>query len=164
MAVRMQPALPEEAQQWLTAQGVPTADAMVLLQATDGRPNEALALATEGLTATQWTQFPRAVHSGQVASQSGWSPMRWVDSLQKLAVDVAQVMQGGTPRYFPQTSLAPVLDKADLASITQWYRQLVNDRKTIEHPYNGPLLIDALVIGARRALHGRISPTHRDRP
>jgi DNA polymerase III subunit delta' len=163
MAVRMQPAQPDEAQHWLSARGVPAAEALVLLQATDGRPNEALALATEGMTATQWLQFPRAVHSGQVASLAGWSPMRWVDSLQKLAVDIAQVMQGGAARYFPLASVTPVMGKADLASITQWYRQLVNDRKTIEHPYNGPLLIDALVIGARRALHGRISSTPRDR-
>jgi DNA polymerase-3 subunit delta' len=163
MAVRMQAAQPEEAQRWLSSQGLPATEAVVLLQATGGRPNEALALAAEGLTAAQWTQFPNAVHSGQVASQSGWSPIRWVDSLQKLAVDLAQLMQGGAARYFPEASLMPVMDKADLASITQWYRQLVTDRKTIEHPYNGPLLIDALVISARRALHGRTRTTPRDR-
>ena len=53
-----------EALSWLQTQGVPSADAAVLLRAAGGRPEDALDLANAGLKAAIWAGLPKAVMRG----------------------------------------------------------------------------------------------------
>jgi DNA polymerase III subunit delta' len=138
------------ATQWLLQQGLPSeADAQTLLAASSGRPLDALEMAQAGVDAPRWLQLPRAVQQGRAAVFAGWPISRVVDALQKLCHDAMAHATGGTPRFFPLEQLpAP----AALPALAQWWPELQRVARHDEHPWNEPLLIDALVAAAAKAL------------
>ena len=135
--------------QWLTAQGVPAADAQVLLDAAGGRPEDAWALAQGGLKASTWLALPKAVARGDAQALQALSPPQAVAVLQKVCHDCLLLAVGAAPRFFPTQAL-PM--GAPLAALTQWSKDLMASAKTAEHPFNAGLMLEALVSQARGAL------------
>jgi len=141
---------PEAALAWLLARGVPEGDAPVLLRAAGGRPEDALRRSQAGRNARQWSQLPKALARGEVAALGDWSPAEAVDALQKLCHDLLATAAGGVPRFFAAQDLPAA---ASLPQLAAWWRELATAMRTIEHPFNGGLLLEALVTRARAALH-----------
>jgi DNA polymerase-3 subunit delta' len=97
---------------------------------------------------------------GQAAALAGWAPARVVDALLKLCHDALAQALGGTGRYFPAGSVPAGAAPAALAA---WWRELQRVARHAEHPWNEPLLLEALVAQAARALAptrraGRVAP------
>ena len=135
--------------EWLSAQGVPSADAQVLLDAAGGRPEDAWALAQGGLKASTWLALPKAVARGDAQALQAWAPPQAVAVLQKVCHDCLLLAVGAAPRFFPTQAL-PM--GATLAALTQWSKDLMASAKTAEHPFNAGLMLEALVSQARGAL------------
>ena len=135
--------------EWLVTQGVK--DAAVLLAATGGQPQEALAWSQEGVDAALWTRLPGLVAQGQSPALSAWPLPRVVDALQKLCHDAACLAAGAAPRYFPPASLRP---GASGAALIAWMRELDRIARRAEHPWNAGLVIESLVQQGQRALAG----------
>jgi DNA polymerase III subunit delta' len=148
--VRLPDPQPDAAAQWLLQQGIPSAaDAATLLAASSGRPLDALEMAQAGIDAQRWLQLPRAVQQGRAAVFAGWPVSRVVDALQKLCHDAMAQATGGAPRFFPLQQLpAP----AALMALARWWPELQRVARHDEHPWNEPLLIDALVAAGANAL------------
>lgn len=141
---------PEQSQDWLAGQGVPAADVPVLLRAAGGRPEEALGLAQGGRTAKAWSQLPRAISRGDVSAVGDCTPAEAIDLLQKVCHDLLAVQAGAAPRFFEPGDL-PKLGTCE--SLTAWWRELAQEQKTAEHPFNAGLMLESLVSRARSALH-----------
>jgi DNA polymerase-3 subunit delta' len=144
----------EPAVNWLIEQGVQRADVAALLRASGGRPEHALAFAQGGGDPKLWAQLPKAIARGDSAALATWAPAGAVDALLKLCHDLLVVKAGGSPRFFQPTDLpAP----PSMAALSEWSRELVRTARTVEHPFNAGLMIEALVSQARLALNSRPS-------
>ena len=139
-----------QAANWLTQQGVPPGDVAALLAAAGGRPEDALAYSRGGVGAKQWAALPKAMARGDVSVLSSWSPARIVDGLLKLCHDLMAVRAGAAPRFF---SAADLPKPPSFDALATWSRELARTFRTVEHPYNAGLLLEALVSQARSALH-----------
>jgi DNA polymerase III subunit delta' len=146
---------------WLLGQGVKSAD--VLLQAANGRPLEALALAQDGVDAQSWSRLPEHVWRGEASALQGWPVVRLIDALLCLGSDVQRLALGRPPQRFPAAALQAytpwsLAERPDggatLATLNTWLRELAGWARHAEHPFNAPLLVDALVSQAARALSG----------
>ncbi len=144
--------LPPTAQaiEWLAAQGV--ADPAVMLAATGGQPQEALAWSQQGVDAALWTKLPGLVAQGLPQAIAAWPLPRIVDALQKLCHDAACVTVGAAPRYFPVTSLHAA---AEAPLLLEWMRELDRIARRADHPWNAGLVTEALVQQGQRALAGK---------
>ena len=145
---------PSEAESlsWLQSQGVPGADAATLLRAAGGRPEDALALAQNGLKAAHWASLPKAVLRGDVGAVSDATPSQAIAMLQKLCHDLLAVRAGAQPRFFAVEDLPAA---GTIASLTQWSKDLMQGARTSEHPYNPGLMFEALVARAQTALRAK---------
>lgn len=148
-AIAMAPPPAAEAVAWLAAQGV--ADAAVLLAATGGQPQEALAWSQQGLDAAAWSRLPAQVGRGTAEALAGAPLPRTIDAMLKLCHDSACVAVGAAPRYFPAGTIAA---GADPVALNAWRSELMRVATNAEHPWNAPLLIESLVQQGRRALAG----------
>ncbi|HSW18000.1 MAG TPA: DNA polymerase III subunit delta' [Ramlibacter sp.] len=135
---------------WLQGEGVGAEDATVLLRAAGGRPQEALRWHGAGRNAKQWRLLPKALARGDVGPVSDWSAADLVDALQKLCHDLLSRAAGGAPRFFDAADLPAAPPLAQLAG---WWRELTVTLRTVEHPFNAGLMLEALVSRARAALH-----------
>ncbi|BDT67829.1 hypothetical protein os1_20070 [Comamonadaceae bacterium OS-1] len=137
---------------WLQAQGVPAADATVLLAAAGSRPENALQWARAGRTAQSWSAIPRAVGQGALTVFADWAPAQVVDALQKLCHDLLLARMGAAPRFFAASDLpaAPAV-----AALTQWSKDLSATARVVEHPFNAGLLLESLVGRAQNVLNSR---------
>ena len=132
---------------WLAERGV--ADAAVLLDAAGGRPQEALALQQEGFDAARWRRVPQAVAAGDAGVFAGAAVARAVDTLLKLCHDLMLQAAGAGARYFPPASLPA---GAAMPALAAWAKTLARTARHDEHPWNAPLLFEALVAEGRRCL------------
>jgi DNA polymerase III subunit delta' len=139
-----------EAQAWLAGQSKP--EAVHLLAGSGGRPQAALAMAEQGLSAKHWAQIPKAVAKGDARVMEGWAAPQVLDALQKLCHDLMRTSAGAAPRFFAAPDLpAP----PPMQQLSDWSAQLMQSARHIEHPYKADLLLEALVTQARQALHSR---------
>lgn len=138
-----------EALAWLQANDVPSADAPVLLKAAGGRPEDALALAQSGLQAKHWAALPQAVKKGDVSALAEGTPAQAIAVLQKLCHDLLAARSGATPRFFAMQDLP---SGGTVRSLTQWSKELMQQARTAEHPFNAGLLLEALVARAQSAM------------
>ena len=136
-----------EASAWLSGQGV--ADAVVMLAAAGGQPQEALAWSRRGIDAALWTRLPALVAQGLPQALAAWPLPRVIDALQKLCHDSACVASGALPRYFPAASVVP---GADPAALNVWMAELRRVARHAEHPWNAGLVVESLVQQGQRAL------------
>jgi DNA polymerase-3 subunit delta' len=144
--------LAEQALAWLQGQGVPSAQASILLRAAGGRPQDALQFFQSGRDAAVWQALPAAVARGELAVFKDWSPAQVVDALHKLCHDKLAVLAGASPRFFDSAQLPK---GSSLRALTDWSRALTATSRTVEHPYNAGLMLEALVSQARIALTTR---------
>ncbi|MBX3587545.1 MAG: DNA polymerase III subunit delta' [Ramlibacter sp.] len=134
---------------WLATQDVPPADATALLRAAGGRPDDALLFARSGRDPKAWSLLPKAVARGDASALAGLTPAQAVDALQKLCHDLMAVQVGGATRFFEPAQLPP---SGNLAALGAWSRELSRTARTVEHPFNAGLMLEALTSQAHRAL------------
>ncbi|APA84833.1 DNA polymerase III subunit delta' [Paraburkholderia sprentiae WSM5005] len=146
---------PDTAAQWLAAQGV--GDAAALLAEAGGAPLAALALASdENRPLRDWT-------IKQLAAGAGCDAFACGEALQKLPVplvlgwlqrwtyDLLAQRTAGAPRYFPQASaaLARCAAQADAHAFARFLRTVTRQRAVENHPLNARLVFEELFIGYR---------------
>ncbi|MDD2923679.1 DNA polymerase III subunit delta' [Rhodoferax sp.] len=137
------------AMQWLQSQGVPAAQATVMLRAAGGRPANALQFAP---ISDLWRLLPKAVQRGDVSVFKDWTPAQTVDALHKLCHDLLAVKTGAAPRFFEAGDLP---QGGSWQSLTSWAKALSDTMRTVEHPFNVGLMQEALVSQAQQALNSR---------
>lgn len=142
----------EESLSWLQAQGLPSGGAEALLGAAGGRPDDALRLHQAGRDAKAWGALPRAMAQGDVGALAGWAPAEAIDALQKLSHDLLAIRCGAAPRFFAAEQLP---SGGTLRGLSAWARELAQQARTAEHPFNAGLMTEALVSRARSALDSR---------
>lgn len=133
-----------QARDWLAAQD--NREAASLLQAAGGRPQEALAMAREGVTASQWPGLPAAIRAGRTEALAGWPVPRVVDALQKVCIDLMSRALGAPVVYFPEDALPA---GARLEALSDWWRRLQRASRHEDHPWNAGLLTESLVLQGR---------------
>lgn len=145
---------PTEAQSlaWLQTHDVPATDAATLLKAAGGRPEDALALAHSGMQAKHWSSLPKAVLKGDVSVLGEGTPAQAIAILQKLCHDLLATRSGAQPRFFAQDDLPAA---GTVQSLTQWSKDLMQNARTAEHPFNAGLMLEALVARAQSALRAK---------
>ena len=141
---------PGEAADWLVQEGVPAPDVETLLRAAGGRPEDALAMSRAGVDARHWSALPKSIARGDTGAMADWSPDRIVDGLLKLCHDLMAVRDGAAPRFFQSADLPQA---PSFAALSVWSRELGRTQRTVDHPYNAGLLLEALVSQGRSALH-----------
>jgi len=140
----------DEALHWLQqGQGVSATQALVLLRAAGGRPNDALRMLP---VCDSWRQLPQAVRWGDVSVFKNWMPAQVVDALHKICHDQLAVKAGSVPRFFASSDLVA---GGTWASLTAWAKALSASMRTVEHPFNPGLLQEALVSQAQIALNSK---------
>jgi DNA polymerase-3 subunit delta' len=145
-------------------------DLRVLLAAAGGRPADALQWARGGAfaePARDWRALPKAMARGDVSALADWAPPMVVDALQKLCHDMWTVKLGAKPRFFSREDLPlpahrpgseavlPAASPASLFALAAWSKELAVTSRTVEHPYNPGLMLEALVSRASLALNTR---------
>jgi DNA polymerase-3 subunit delta' len=142
------------------------ADLQTLLRAVGGRPADALSWVRSGsadAAARHWQALPKAVARGDASALADWAPAQAVDALQKLCHDVWATRVGAAPRFFGASDLPePAPGKpagiaqasaSGLYALAAWSRELTLIARTVEHPYNPGLLLEALASRAQMALN-----------
>ena len=137
----------DSALSWLQAQGMPAAQAGVLLRAAGGRPEDALLFSKSGRDAQAWVRLPKAMAQGDVTVLKDWAPAQAVD---KLCHDVLAVKTGADPRFFDTADLPA---GGSLSTLTAWAKSLATSTRTAEHPFNAGLMLESLVSQAKFALN-----------
>lgn len=137
---------------WLAQHGMDAEAAAVWLRAAGGRPDDALALGASGMDARHWSALPRLVQRGEIGAMQGRSPAEVVVTLHKLCHDMQLHAIGARPRFFDARDLpAP----ASFAGLSAWGRALARTTRTMEHPFNAGLMVEALLSQAKNALNSR---------
>ncbi|MDH4449601.1 MAG: DNA polymerase III subunit delta' [Rhodoferax sp.] len=146
-------AWPPEAESvaWIQTQGVAPDLIGQALQASGGRPEDAVILARSEAVLTQWAALPQALKSGNSAVLRDWDVPLQIDAAHKLCHDLMRVHMHASPRFFPAQALEGL--RTDLGTLVHWSRQLATARKTMDHPFHAGLLTEALVAQAQAALH-----------
>src|SRR5512138_215351 len=130
---------------WLQQQGLP-ASARALAVAGDS-PIAAAALVQAGLDDRVLDALPRAVASGDPQALMGQPVPLVLDLLLRLAHDAMAQAAGAPPRFYAADCMPP---PAPLPALLDWQRELLRVAPNDEHPWNAPLLVEALVTkGAR---------------
>jgi DNA polymerase-3 subunit delta' len=143
----------DQAEAWLASRGVEAP--AILLSASGGQPEEALALAARGVDAKAWLGLPAQLVRGDATTLQRWPLPLVVETLQKVCHDALSVACGAAPRYFPARSLTP---GAQTAALLRWARDLGRLADEAEHPWSLDLTIDNLVEQSREALKTPRSP------
>ncbi|MFZ2738341.1 MAG: DNA polymerase III subunit delta' [Burkholderiaceae bacterium] len=141
---------PAAAHAWLLSQGIADADAQTALRAAGGRPQDALLLAQAGVT--PWSTLAKAIERGDISFFKEWTPAQLVDALHKLCHDLLTLKAGSTPRFFAPQLLQPM---GSWTSLSQWAKELSQTQRTLEHPFNSGLMLEALISQAQKALNSR---------
>lgn len=137
---------------WLETKGVQHAQSSIVLRAAGGRPLDALLFAETGRNAQAWPILPKAMARGDLSVLKDWSPAQTVDALHKLCHDMLAVKVGAGPRFFDSADLPT---GGSIASLTAWSKSLATSARTVEHPFNPGLMLEALVSQAKNALNSR---------
>lgn len=143
----------ETARAWLQSQGMSLNDAEHYLRAAGGRPDDALQMRNAGRDAAIWAGFPQAMAQGQINFVKDWTPLELLDALQKLCHDVWVYHYGGSPRFFAAQNLPTV---RALPALKDWSKMLLQMARSVEHPFNAGLMLEALVVQAQSALNSSV--------
>ncbi len=140
-----------EAIKWLASQGMSEDDASTLLKAAGGRPDEVLKQQSLGQSMKWWSQFPRAMLSGDASVCADLPPTEVIDALQKLCHDLMMLQTHAPLRYFNEADLPKL--KLSSSKLTAWFKRLSNSAKTSEHPFNAGLMLESLCSEAREVMN-----------
>ena len=141
-----------EGMRWLVQQGLPEGEATVLLKAAGGRPDDAQALFQLGFQAKNWRALPKALQRGDPGVLADNAAPLVLSSLQKVCHDLLHLACGAAPRFFDADDLPK---PSSMMALTQWSKDLMQSAKTVEHPYQAGLLMEAWVSRAQRAMNAR---------
>ena len=141
-----------EGLRWLVQQGLPEGEATVLLKAAGGRPDDAQALFQLGFQAKTWRALPKALQRGDPGVLADNAAPLVLSSLQKVCHDLLHLACGAAPRFFDADDLPK---PSSMMALTQWSKDLMQSAKTVEHPYQAGLLMEAWVSRAQRAMNAR---------
>ena len=141
-----------EGLRWLVQQGLPEGEATVLLKAAGGRPDDAQALFQLGFQAKNWRALPKALQRGDQGVLADNAAPLVLSSLQKVCHDLLHLACGAAPRFFDADDLPK---PSSMMALTQWSKDLMQSAKTVEHPYQAGLLMEAWVSRAQRAMNAR---------
>jgi DNA polymerase-3 subunit delta' len=143
-----------DAVNWLETQGLSHADAVTLLKAAGGRPDEVLKQGHLGQSVKWWSQFPRAMLSGDASFCADLPPSEVIDALQKLCHDLMMQQTQAPLRYFNDADLPKLM--LSFSKLSAWFKRLSQAARTAEHPFNAGLMLEALCSEAREVMN---SPT-----
>jgi DNA polymerase-3 subunit delta' len=138
--------------QWLEGQGIPSPQARIMLRAAGDRPEDAVLFSQSGRDAQAWVKLPKAMARGDISVLKDWTPAQAVDALHKLCHDLLAVKTGAAPRFF-ETADLPL--GGSLESLTAWSKALAATMRTVEHPFNAGLMLEALASQAQYALNSK---------
>ena len=141
---------PQVALAWMQSLGVPGPVATQALKAAGGRPDDAMAFIESGRDPGVWVHLRLALSRGDVAVFKDWSLPQVVDALQKLCHDLTARQVNAPARFFDAKDLGPPVA---VEALTRWNQALIQTVKTVEHPFNAGLMLEALVNQARIALN-----------
>lgn len=135
--------------------------AQTCLRASGGRPADGLQWAAQGLTAQRWAGLPKALAAGDGALLADWPPARQLDVLQKLCHDLMLVAAGADPRFFGATDLPT---PPSMGALQAWSKELTQATRTVEHPFNAGLALEAWLAQAQQVLAPKTQVGPRGRP
>ena len=138
---------------WLAGQGVDEAVAEALLRSAGGRPDNVLRQSHAGLSPAWWTALPKAMQQGDASHLSDLTPAQAIDALQKLCHDLVLRGSGAPPRFFLASQLPAC--NASVATLTDWFKRLMQSARSAEHPFNAGLMLEALANDAQQAMTAR---------
>jgi DNA polymerase-3 subunit delta' len=138
---------------WLAGQGVDAAVAEALLRSAGGRPDNVLRQSHAGLSPAWWTALPKAMQQGDASHLSDLTPAQAIDALQKLCHDLVLRGSGAPPRFFLASQLPAC--NASVATLTDWFKRLMQSARSAEHPFNAGLMLEALANDAQQAMTAR---------
>ena len=101
-------------------------------------------------------QLPKALQRGNPGGLADGTPAQAVEALQKLCHDLMATQHGARPRFFEQKDLGSV--RSSIGELSNWSKALSMAMKTMEHPFNQGLMIEALVGQAHSALNSQHKP------
>ena len=140
----------QASQDWLQSRGFDAAQARLLLRAMGGRPEDAAAFGASGRDPAAWAVLPKAVARGEVGFFKDWTLAQTLDALHKLCHDLMAIQTGAAPRFFAASELTGT---ASIAALSAWSQSLSRTMRTVEHPFNAGLMLEALVGKAQSVLH-----------
>ena len=148
---------PAEAIGWLTGlmPAVPVADLKGALKAAGGRPELARQWLQSGFSVSDWAALPRALVAGHAGALADWPVSRQMDALLKICHDLMVRRAGVAPRYFETPDLPP---PPSMGSLNRWQRDLLEAARTMEHPFNAGLMLEAWTLRAKQALAVHSAP------
>ena len=146
---------PDAALQWLQSQGVAQASAASLLRASGSRPEDVLQFMASGRDPASWAALPKAVQRGDVNALKDWTPVQTIDALQKLCHDLMALSVGAAPRFFEPAQLSLPTPAPSMAGLGRWSKDLSMAARTMEHPFNAGLMMEALFSQAKNTLNSR---------
>ena len=129
------------------------AQASPWLPAAAGRPELALRMAGQGRDIKAWSALPQSLAQGRPGLLAECSPAEAVDALQKLCHDLWAVGVGADPRFFARADLQAYTPGP--RALARWSRQLSDTARSVEHPLNAGLLLEALASQAQQVLARR---------
>ena len=142
--LRVDAPTPAQSLAWLQQQGLPGARALTV---AGDSPLAAAALVQAGLDDRVLDALPRAVASGDAQPLMGQPVPLVLDLLLRLVHDAMAQAAGAPPRFYDASRMPP---PAPLPALIDWQRELLRVAPNDEHPWNAPLLVEALVTkGAR---------------
>ena len=134
---------------WLQGQGIASNKARIMLRAAGGRPQDALQYTD---LCEVWPRLPRAVQEGNITLFKDWTPTQTLNALHKICHDMLAQRAGAAPRFFEATDLPK---SGTWRSLTSWSGALANTMRTVEHPFNPGLMLEALISQGQLALNSR---------
>jgi len=140
----------QASQDWMQSRGFDAAQANLLLKAMGGRPDDAAAFAASGRDPSAWSSLPNAVARGDMAFFKDWTIAQTVDALHKLCHDLMAKQTGAAPRFFASSDLVAVVP---FAALSEWSKALSRTMRTMDHPFNSGLMLEALVGQAKSVLN-----------
>lgn len=141
----------DEASHWLAGLGLSRETIPLALQAAGGRPDDALELANAGSALEAWTQAPKALMAGDTSFFKEWGAELQIGVAHKVCHDLMLQFCGAEPRFFSKASLVGL--NPDFRALGRWSKQLSSAMKTMEHPFNAGLMVEALVSQAQSVLN-----------
>lgn len=137
-------------QSWMQSRGFDADQAQLLLKAMGGRPDDALAFAASGGDPGAWSSLPKALARGDVGYFKDWTIAQTVDALHKLCHDLMALHTGAAPRFFAADDLVVA---ASFVALAEWSKALSRTMRTMDHPFNAGLMLEALVGQAKSVLN-----------
>jgi DNA polymerase-3 subunit delta' len=144
---------PPVALSWMQSLGVSGPVAAQALKAAGGRPDDAMAFIESGRDPGVWIHLRTALSRGDVGVFKDWTLAQVLDALQKLCHDLMARQVNAPARFFDAKDLGPAVS---VDALTTWNQALTQTAKTVEHPFNAGLMLEALVNQAKTALNSSL--------